>query len=454
MKNWFSCLPAVLFIFAQALPAKEPIRILTDPQTGRPVLYSALRNDPRRVTVPLRYIPKRGEMRGIWVATVTNLDFPATATPEQFKAVYSSLLRKIKAAGFNSVFFQIRPSGDAFYNSAIHPFSRFIRGKEGLGYPQLDMLGYMIGEAHRQGLRFHAWLNPYRIAGITKLTKQQYLNTLSPQNFARKNPNAVLAVPVAGGTTLLLDPGQPLVRQHLLATVREIVQKYAPDSIHFDDYFYPYNYYGNADLPTYRRFNRNPRVSIEDWRRQNVNQLVMEVSALIRTNNRLQRKNIAFGISPFGIWRNRSSSILGSPTLGNESYASNYSDSRTWIRNRWIDYVIPQLYWKFSHPKAPYAGLADWWADTVAGTGVRLYIGHGVHLPFVLQDCDELKNQLLFKSRRPGIAGSVFYSSSRVFQPDSPLRRKAMQYVVVDCWRGALPPQQPQSPRKAKGTKR
>ena len=439
MKTLLSWLPAVLFVLT--LTAKEPlVRILTDPQTGRPVQYSALRNDPRRVLIPLRYTPKPGEMRGIWVATVTNLDFPRTATPEQFKQTYLAMLRKIKAANFNAVFFQIRPSGDAFYNSEIHPFSRFIRGQEGLGYGQFDMLGWMIAETHRQGLQFHAWLNPYRVAGVTDLPKWKYLKTLSPQNFARKNPDAVLAVPTAKGTTLLLDPGSPLVRQHLLATIREILRKYSPDSICFDDYFYPYDYQGNADAPTYRQQNKDPRISIGEWRRQNVDRLVQDVSALIRTHNRLYRKNIAFGISPFGIWRNRSSSVLGSPTLGNESYASNYSDTRTWIRKCWIDYVVPQLYWKFSHPKAPYAGLADWWADTAAGTGVKLYIGQGAHLFFALNDPLELKNQMLFNSRRPGIAGSVFYSYSRIFHPESALRRKTAEHVIVDCWRGTLPP--------------
>lgn len=438
MKKLLSWLPAVLFILT--LQAKEQVRLLTDPQTRRPVPYSALPNGQRKVVIPLHYTPKRGEMRGVWVATVTNLDFPRTATAEQFKRTYLAMLRKVKAAGFNAVFFQIRPSGDAFYHSSIHPFSRFICGQEGTGYPQFDMLGWMIAETHRHGLQFHAWLNPYRIAGITNLPKWQYLKTLSPQNFARKNPDTVLAVQTAKGTTLLLDPGLPLVRQHLLATIREIILKYSPDSIHFDDYFYPYDYHGNADAPTYRKQNRDPRISIEEWRRQNVNRLVKEVSALIRTNNRIQRKNIAFGISPFGIWRNRSSSVLGSPTLGNESYSSNYSDTRAWIRNRWIDYVVPQLYWKFSHPKAPYAGLADWWADTVHGTGVKLYIGHGAHLHFAVNDPLELKNQLLFNSRRAEISGSVFYSYSRIFQPESALRRKAAEHVIYDCWHGTLPP--------------
>ncbi len=173
-----------------------------------------------------------------------------------------------------------------------------------------------------------------------------------------------------------------------------------------------------------------------------MSRMVWEVSALIRENNRVQKKAIQFGISPFGIWRNRASSVFGSPTLGNESYSSNFSDVRLWIKNNWIDYVIPQLYWKFSHPKAPYAGLADWWADTVAGTRVKLYIGHGAHLAYVDGDPEELKNQLLFNSRRRGISGSVFYSSRQIFDPGTQGRRRAVEAVVRDCWRGTLPPPQ------------
>ena len=440
MKRKFFWLTAVFFLLCGCLGADNGLpQTLKHPQTGKPVLYSALPNDFRHVVLPHRYSARQGELRGVWVVTYVNMDFPRTANPEQFQRQYSAMLRQIRAAGFNAVFFQIRPSGDAFYNSALEPFSRFLCGEEGRGWPKFDLLDYMIREAHRQGLQFHAWMNPYRVVGVTELPKMQYLRTLSPKNFARCNPGLVLSVPSPKGNILLLDPGQPAVRRHLLATVQEIVQKYAPDSIHFDDYFYPSDYSGNADAATYRKYNRDPRLSIEDWRRQNVSQMVKEISQLIRSNNRAQHKNIRFGISPFGIWRNRASSPHGSPSRGNESYSSNYSDTRTWIRNNWIDYVIPQLYWKFTHPKAPYAGLADWWADTVAGTKVKLYIGHGAHLPFAANELDELKNQLFFNSCRDRISGSVFYSYRWIFQPDTPSRRTVVERAVRDCWHGVLP---------------
>ncbi|MCI6288196.1 MAG: family 10 glycosylhydrolase [Lentisphaeria bacterium] len=440
MKRKFHVLTAVFVFWLNffIVRAAEPGRVILHPQTGRPVAYSALPNDRRKVVVPARYQLRSGEFRGIWIATYVNLDFPRTDSPAQFRKEYREALQKIRNAGFNAVFFQIRPAGEAFYNSSIHPFSRFIRGQEGSGYPQFDMLAYMIGEAHRQGLSFHAWLNPYRVTGVTSLPKMQYLKTLSPKNFARQHPELVLSVPVAKGNTLLLDPGSPQVRQHLLETVREIIRKYNPDSIDFDDYFYPYDYNGTADLATYRKYNRNPKLSLEDWRRENVNRMVRDVSSLIRENNRIQHKNIRFGISPFGIWRNSKSSPHGSATAGNESYSSNYSDTRLWVKNNWIDYIIPQLYWKFSHPKAPYAALADWWADTVRGTRVKLYIGTGAHQYFEANNAGELKNQLLFNLRRPEISGVAVYSYRRVFYPETRIRYQTVNQIVRDCWRKTL----------------
>ena len=249
MMTKFFKVSAVFFLWTVLFSAfaAEPVRVLLEPATRRPVRYSALPNDTRKVMIPVRYQIKPGELRGVWVATISNLDFPKATAPAHFQRAYTDLMIRIRRAGFNAVFFQIRPSCDAFYNSSFQPFSRFLCGREGYGFPNFDLLGFMIAEAHRYGLQFHAWLNPYRVAGFTRLPKWQYLSTLSPRNFARQNPDYVLAVPVKGGLTLLLDPGQPAVRSHLLATVREIIRKYNPDSIHFDDYFYPYDFKGNAD---------------------------------------------------------------------------------------------------------------------------------------------------------------------------------------------------------------
>ena len=282
-------LPVLFCIFALTLFARnEQYKLLRDWKSNKPMAYSALKGDSRKVVIPTRFRAERNEMRGVWVGTYSNLDFPKHNTPYSFMQSYRAVVRKIRQAGFNAVFFQIRPSSDAFYPSAIHPYSRFIRGKEGEGFRKEDLLQFMISEARKNGLEFHAWLNPYRVVGVTPMSKTKYLNTLSAKNFARKNPSCVLSIPVKGGNTLLLDPGNPLVRLHLVKTVQEIVRKYDPDSIVFDDYFYPYGYNGREDLATYNRYCRNrKKMDIHSWRRESVNFLIRDVAAVIRENNRV-----------------------------------------------------------------------------------------------------------------------------------------------------------------------
>ena len=438
MLHFLKIIPAVLLFPFLLSAANDKFRPGHDPKSPKPAAYSAPAAG-KTASIPQNYSLKPNEFRGIWVVTVANLDFPRTDSPRAFQQQYLEFIQNIKRAGFNAVIFQVRPTCDAFYNSKINPFSRAIRGEEGQGYPQLDMLRFMIDEAHKAGLEFHAWLNPYRVIGITNLPRTNYLKTLAPNNFARKNPDAVLAAPFRNGQTLLLDPGNPAVRKHLVDTVTEIVSTYNPDAIHFDDYFYPYEGIGNADNQSYRKFNTG-RLSLDDWRRNNVNTLVKEVSDAIRQNNARQGKKIRFGISPFGIWMNNDSTPYGSPTRGNESYRTSYADTRLWVMKNWIDYIAPQIYWPFSHPKAPYGPLVDWWADTVARSNVKLYIGIGAYLPLSTYNQDEFKNQILFNCRRPEIAGAAFYSYSKVFRPENNVRRNAVNKVIMDCWKQKQPP--------------
>lgn len=414
-------------------------KVLREWKSNKPMAYSALKGDVRKVIVPTRFRAERHEMRGVWISTYSNLDFPKSNTPYAFMMEYRKMIRNIRRAGFNAVFFQIRPCSDAFYPSSIHPYSRFIRGREGHGYPKMDMLKFMITEARKNGLTFHAWLNPYRVVGVTSLSKKQYLATLSSKNFARKNPQCVMSVPVKGGNTLLLDPGDPLVRLHLVKTVEEIVRKYDPDSIVFDDYFYPYTYTGNQDAATFRKYRKSPSENINSWRRENVNALIRDVSAAVRKNNRLTRKRIRFGVSPFGIWLNSKSVKGGSPTLGMESYYANYCDTLHWVNKRYVDYLIPQLYWKFDHPKAPYACLADWWSDRLSGSGVQLYIGLGVYRELKSYQSSELLHQILYNQRRREIGGEVFFSYRWIFDGKDKMRRQAMEQIIKGCWNAKLP---------------
>ena len=436
----------LLSTLALALPlclsaAPNSFKVLYE--NGKPVPYSCLEGEKRQVIVPTTYQKKSNEFRGAWVATIANLDFPKTDTPYAFKMKFRNIVTNLKRAGFTAVIFQVRPSNDAFYQSKYNPWSRYIRGTEGYAYKSFDPLHYMTAEAQRQGLEFHAWLNPFRVTKSTALSKNDYLATLAPNNFARRNPETVLAVPAQGGNMLILDPGHPKVKAFLLDTVREIIVNYNVDAIHFDDYFYPYEGIRNLDAETYRTYNKNPKFTIQDWRLNNVDDLVYSVSALIRKNNTEKGKLIQFGISPFGIWLNQASTKYGSPTKGSESYFKQFADTRYWVKKGWLDYIIPQIYWNFSHAKAPYAALTDWWSDTVAGTRTKLYIGLGAYnlKPGAAGwgNSDELKNQVLYTLRRSNIRGVSLFSYKHLFTPDNAVKKEAVKKLVVDCWRGELP---------------
>lgn len=414
-----------------------------NPETGRPVAYAG-RFSGARVMVPDVYRPKAREMRGVWMATVENIDFPAHTDAASFRRDYLMAVENLRKANFNTVIFQVRSMNDAFYPSKLNPWSRWLSGTEGRGLGAFDPLDFMVKEAHRRGLEFHAWLNPYRVVTSTKLRKAAYLNTLDRKNFARLNPHCVLEVRRPDGTwSLLLNPGDPRVIRHILATVREIVETYPVDAIHFDDYFYLYGGMGDSDHSTFRQY--NPRgLALEDWRRANVDAVVRGVKDELTGYNRRSGRKVVFGISPFGIWANRKDMAGGSLTGGLQSFFVQHADTRGWVKKGWIDYIAPQLYWPFSQDIAAYAALADWWADVVKGTNVNLYIGHAAYRLGSGRSwpADELADQLRYNNKRPEIDGSIFFSYRNVFTPSNRAMRDGVGIILRDYWRNpALPPE-------------
>ena len=403
---------AVLFL-AFCCVKNSCAEILTD-AGGRKVRFAG-KYDPRPVFLTNPPAPRR-EFRGVWIATVKNLDIPPCRSTAAFRANIRSMFDKIAAAKFNAVIFQVRPHSDAYYHSAISPVSRCYSGYEGKT-PDLnfDPLPFIISEAHKRGLEFHAWLNPYRVTGETTLSKKNYLQTLHRSNFAARNPDKVLSFRQGRNNSLFLDPGNPAVVNHLGEVVRELVVKYNIDAIHIDDYFYPYENIGTLDAATFKRFNPG-KLPLGDWRRQNTEKLVVRIRQVIDRENRRLNKKVRFGVSPFGIWANGSQIRGGSPTGGKQTYSDLYADTRKWVKKRYIDYIVPQIYWQFSHEKAAYAGLTQWWCNTTKNSGVKLYIGLA---PYRLGSPgwgeNELVNQIRFNRARAEISGSVFFSYRHVF---------------------------------------
>ncbi|MFD7521887.1 family 10 glycosylhydrolase [Paenibacillus chitinolyticus] len=347
------------------------------------------------------------EMRAAWIATVENIDWPVKGTydAEQQKRQLIHLLDELEAAGINTVIYQVRPTSDAFYRSALNPWSAWLTGNQGKD-PGYDPLAFAIQEAHKRNMELHAWFNPYRISNDTDKSK------LAESNPAVRHPDWV----VSYGGKLGYNPGNPEVKRYIIDSIMEVVNNYDIDAVHFDDYFYPYPVTGvdYPDAAEYAAYGSG--MSIADWRRNNVDSLIRQLSAEIKKS----KSYVQFGISPFGIWRNKANDPAGSETNGLESYSAIYADSKKWVDEQWIDYITPQLYWNINYSPAAYDKLIDWWKRQVEGKHVLLYAGHGVHKigaddPNWL-DPDQLPNQILFNRNFADVKGSMFFSAVQVLE--------------------------------------
>jgi uncharacterized lipoprotein YddW (UPF0748 family) len=297
----------------------------------------------------------RREFRGVWVASVANIDWPSRpglsiAAQQRELLVILDKARKLR---LNAVVFQVRPACDALYKSDLEPWSEYLTGMQGKApEPYYDPLEFAITEAHRRGLELHAWFNPYRAWHSTAKS------TPAPDHIQYRKPELVRAY----GKSLWLDPAEPAVREHSRAVIRDVVRRYDVDGIHLDDYFYPYKEKDAAgtvldfpDTPAWDKYVRGGgKLSRDDWRRESVDTFIRE----LYTDIKAEKRHVRFGISPFGIWR------PGNPATikGLDSYAELYADSRKWLENGWLDYFTPQLYWKIDPPAQSYPVLLSWWA--------------------------------------------------------------------------------------------
>lgn len=357
------------------------------------------------------------EFRGAWIATVDNIDWPSKPglTVERQQVEFDSILDVLKAMGMNAVLVQVRPAADAFYPTALAPWSKFLTGQQGIApQPLYDPLDYMIKAAHTRRMEFHAWMNPYR-ATIDLDTA-----SLAPTHPLRSLPKDRQAQWFFRyGTRYYFNPANPLVINHLSNVVKDILIRYDVDGIHFDDYFYPYKE-PNETLNDYNDFAYNPRgfTNIEDWRRDNVNQLIQRISKEIKA----VKPYVRFGISPFGIWRNeKQDANNGSRTNGMSAYDDLYADVRLWLQKGWIDYVAPQLYWSIGFPPADYKTLAEWWNRNAFGRHV--YIGHAAYKinrggtadPNWNQP-DQISQQVAYNRTLPNIQGSIYFSAKQLLR--------------------------------------
>ena len=322
------------------------------------------------------------EFRGAWINTIYQEQYSQQSTLEN-KIYLCSLLDKLRHAGCNVVIFQVRPQSDAFYESDIEPWSKHLTGRAGRApQPAWDPLQFMVEQAHARGMELHAWLNPYRVTTSAKeLPPKGHIYHDHPERFVK----------YAG--KIYFDPAYKENRDYIARVVKDIVSRYDIDAIHLDDYFYPYPVNGKPfpDNASYKKFGKGTNRG--DWRRQNVNLLIEQLHKVITDT----KPWVRFGISPFGIWRNKASDADGSDTNGLQNYDDLYADVLLWTRQGWVDYLIPQLYWELEHKAASTLKLSRWWNDHANGR--HLYIGQSVKVTMDKPDVggSKAKNQLAHK---------------------------------------------------------
>jgi len=388
--------------------------------------------------------PKR-EFRGVWIATVENIDWPSKPglTSAQQQQEMISRLNAHQQEGINAVMLQVRPAADAFFGRAVEPWSKWLSGKQGQApSPAYDPLDFAITEAHKRGMELHAWFNPYRA------TNDGNFAALSPQHITRLKPEWFFTY----GGIKLFNPGIPAVREYIVKVILDVVDNYDIDGVHMDDYFYPYQIDGQHinDADAFKAYGDGFN-DIKDWRRNNVDLLIKMLGDSIHKH----KPHVKFGISPFGIWANKSQNVDGSETHGGSSYYELFADSRKWVKEGWVDYINPQLYWPIDDRSAAFNKLLDWWSDNTFDR--HLYIGMGAYRinerrKGKFKDPAQMPAQIKYLRDNDRVEGSIYFSSNSLL--NNPLgftdSLKETYYnhpslPPVMLWLDSIPPNPPQN---------
>ena len=370
------------------------------------------------------------EFRGAWVVSVWNGDWPSKVglSVDQQKAELTEIITKLQALNFNALIFQVRPEGDALYESQLEPWSAWITGTQGKApEPFYDPLAFAIAECHKRNIELHAWFNPYRASTSTDPAK-----TVRP-HIAATNPESVYL----WKTQRWMDPGLKIVQDRAYNVIIDVVKRYNVDGIHLDDYFYPYPIEGQSfpDEKTYAAYKATGgTLSLGDWRRDNVNKMVQRLWQGIKAT----KPDVKFGISPFGIYR------PGQPAgiTGLDAYNVLYADSKKWLEQGWIDYIAPQLYWRTDQTQQSYSVLLKWW--TQVNTKQRhIYAGNNLTEPSnKSRDTDEIEKQVKISRSQAGqlSLGNIFFNLGVLTQNSQGIADK-FQSLLYN--KPALPPTLP-----------
>jgi uncharacterized lipoprotein YddW (UPF0748 family) len=356
------------------------------------------------------------ELRGVWVASVGNIDWPSTngLSTAQQKAELVALLDHAVELKLNTILLQVRPACDALYASSYEPWSEYLTGTMGRApEPYYDPLSFAVMEAHRRGLELHAWFNPYRARHTVAKSP------ISSNHISRTHPEWVRHY----GKSLWLDPGEKGVQQHSLKVILDVVRRYDIDGVHLDDYFYPYPEKGARgkdlefpDESSWRRSGASGRMTRDEWRRENVNSFIHELYQSIKA----AKPWVKFGISPFGIWR------PGNPSQikGLDAFDVLHADSRKWLANGWVDYLVPQLYWGIAPRETSFPALLNWWSQQNLKSRLLCAGLYTVGRNWVPE---EILNQIRLSRDQRGVAGHVHWDMKALLRNgalDAALKRQ------------------------------
>jgi len=416
MKKTFTfILTFFIMLFTLSINATDSIELTELRRSNGSIINYRGSNEP--VLIPTEYIAKEQEFRGVWVSQLVG-DVPSYTTETQFKNALLNVLDNMEAHNLNTIIYHLRIMNDALYDTDLSPIASYVNR---IDFEEWDYLTWFIDEVHSRGMEFHAWLNPYRIANSVIAPETVAKNYAAYPKNPASNPENILNG--SGGT--ILNPGEPAVRKFVVDVSMEIIEKYDVDAIHFDDYFY---ISGANDAHTRAKYNTEG-LSTEDWRRKQVDLFIKDLSDEMTRFNNANNRQVQLGISPSGIWRNNPNPneeitynengdaiTNGSYTSGFAHYGNYlYSDTKKWIDEEWIDYIIPQVYWGFTQPVAPFADIVDWWAQVVRYKDVNLYIGMGLYMidggdSYWNSDPMQAAKQVLYTSKHEEVDGITIYS--------------------------------------------
>jgi len=372
--------------------------------------------------------------RAFWVSNVMNIDLPTTENANKYREAVIKMLDTAVEFNMTAIFFQVRTTMDAFYESKLNPYSRFLTGQEGKK-PPFNVMDFVIKETKKRNLEFHAWCNPYRVSMGHKGSVEAYYETCDDLNFAKQNQDLTL---VDTNGQIILNPAKDKVKQFIIDSMVELARNFPVDGIHFDDYFYPYaglkeGFDDQAD------FNQRADQSqtLGDFRRNHVTDVIKGVYKVLKN----ARPNLRFGVSPFGIWKNKVNDPLGSNTeeACSQSFDNQYADTYTWVKEGYMDYVVPQIYWEFGHKIAPHADILRWWVDLCKDSKVDLYIGHATYRlgqTGEFENPNEIVNQVKFANQFETVKGNVFFTYKTFIDKEAPfegIQRLKKLFTEGDC---------------------